>query len=185
MTDWDACYRMGGYDKGDDPHALLVRLQSLIPEGPVIDIAAGSGSDALFLAEKGRFVCGLERSRAALMIARSKSIAIGREIGLVAGDATVIPFKVNCAAAVTVFYFLDRKIMGQIADLLRKGGILIYETFLKRQNMIDRWRNPEHLLDDGELLYWFGALELLFYQEIMTDKAGKKRIIAQYAGRKM
>lgn len=184
MVDWDARYREGGYDKGSEPHALLKRLEHLIPDGPVIDIAAGSGRDAVFLAGKGRFVCGLERSWEGLRIARSRRLDAGREIALVAGDALSLPFKRNSAAAVMVFHFLERKIMGEIVDLLGKGGILMYETFLKRQNMIDRWRNPDYLLDDGELISYFGALELLFYQEIVTSSGGRRKAVAQYAGRK-
>jgi tellurite methyltransferase len=184
MVDWDARYREGGYDKGNEPHALVKRFEPLIPEGVVIDIAAGSGRDILFLAGKGHPVCGLDRSWEALKIARARSIDEGLEVGLVAGDALSLPFKRNSAAAVMVFHFLERKIMGEIVDLLAKGGILIYETFLKRQNMIDRWRNPDFLLDDGELISYFGALDLLYYQEMVNVSQGKKRAVAQYAGRK-
>ena len=184
MVDWDARYREGGYDKGSEPHGLLKRFEPFIPEGVVIDIAAGSGRDDRFLARKGHFVCGLDSSQEALKIARARSVAEGLEVSLVAGDALSLPFKRNSAAAVTVFHFLERKIMGEIVDLLGKGGILIYETFLKRQNVIDRWRNPDYLLDDGELLSYFGALDLLFYQETVTSSEGKRRAIAQYAGRK-
>jgi len=184
MADWDARYKEGGYDKGGEPHGLLKRFEPLIPEGVVIDIAAGSGRDALFLAGKGHFVAGLERSQEALKIARSRIPADGRGTGFVAGDALFLPFKGSRAAAVTVFYFLERGIMGEIVDLLGKGGILIYETFLKRQNEIDRPRNPDFLLDDGELLSYFSALDLLFYQEIVTFSGGRRKAIAQYAGRK-
>jgi tellurite methyltransferase len=185
MADWDARYREGGYDKGNEPHALLKRFEPLMPAGVVIDIAAGSGRDDIFLAGKGHFVCGLDSSQEALKIARARSIAEGLEVALVAGDALSLPFKRNSAAAVMVFHFLERKIMGEIVDLLGKGGILIYETFLKRQNVIDRWRNPDYLLDDGELLSYFSALDLLFYQEtVTTSPEGKRRAVAQYAGRK-
>ena len=185
MVDWDTRYREGGYDKKNgEPHALLRRFEPLMPGGVVIDIAAGSGRDILFLAGKGRPVCGLDKSQEALKIARSKSLAEGREVGLVAGDALSLPFKRNSAAAVIVFHFLERSIMAEIMDLLKKGGILIYETFLKRQNVIDRWRNPDFLLEDGELLSSFSALDLLFYQEVVTSAEGKLRAVAQYAGRK-
>ena len=184
MADWDARYKEGGYDKGDEPHALLKRFEPLMPEGVVIDIAAGSGRDARFLAGKGRFVAGLEKSWEGLMVARSRIAAEGRAPGLVAGDALSLPFRRNSASGVTVFYFLERGIMGEITGLLRKGGILIYETFLKRQNEIDRPRNPAYLLEDGELLSYFSALEMLFYQEVVTFSGGRRKAIAQYAGRK-
>ena len=45
--------------------------------------------------------------------------------------------------------------MADLIGLLAPGGLLLYETFLKRQNIIDRPRNPDYLLDDGELLGLF------------------------------
>jgi hypothetical protein len=74
--------------------------------------------------------------------------------------------------------------MTEIKGLLRPGGVLIYETFLKRQNAIDRHRNPDYLLDDGELFSCFSGLDLLFYEETMGDDGGKKRAVAKYVGRK-
>jgi tellurite methyltransferase len=184
MADWDARYREGFYDKAPGPHELLRRFQPEIEKGVVIDIAAGSGRDALFLAEKGYTAMGLEKSREAIEVAGRRFRASGQGASFVAGDAEALPFKEGRAAGVMVFYFLLRGIMPEIVDLLRKDGILIYETFLKRQNVIDRWRNPDYLLDDGELVSYFGALELLFYKETVMSRDGKQKAIAQYVGRK-
>jgi tellurite methyltransferase len=185
MSDWDTRYREGFYEGANPPHTLLTRFTPLIRPGTVIDIAAGTGRDILFLAERGYFACGLERSGEALKIARETSRVRGQTIHLVSGDASALPFRKNSASAVLVFYFLMRDIMGEIVDLLEKGGILVYETFLKRQNMIDRQRNPDYLLEDGELLSCFSALDLIFYEETISSSShGKKRAIAQYVGRK-
>jgi hypothetical protein len=74
--------------------------------------------------------------------------------------------------------------MGEIADTLQSGGVLIYETFLKRQNSIDGQRNPEFLLDDGELISYFKGLDLLFYEETISDTEGRNKAIAKFVGRK-
>ena len=83
-----------------------------------------------------------------------------------------------------VFYFLQREAIDEIKALLKKGGILIYETYLKRQNDIDRPRNPAYLLDDGELIGYFKGFELLFYEEIIENSGGKRKAIARAVGRK-
>ena len=184
MVDWDVRYRDGNYDGTGKPHALLARFGSLIPKGPVIDIASGTGRDALFLAGEGHPVWGLERSAEALKIASEQNTSRGHGAAFVKADASALPFKRRSAAGVTVFYFLLRDIMGEIVDLLAKDGILIYETFLKRQNMIDRLRNPDYLLDDGELISCFRALDLIFYEEKIISSNGKRRAIAQFVGRK-
>jgi hypothetical protein len=64
------------------------------------------------------------------------------------------------------------------------GGLLIYETFLKRQNAIDRPRDPRYLLDDGELIGYFRHLDLLSYEEGVFNVGGKRRALARYAGMK-
>ncbi len=184
MSDWDSRYREGNYDGTGKPHALLERFGSLIPKGPVIDIASGTGKDALYLAGEGHPVWGLERSGEALKIASGRNTSRGHGAAFVQADAHLLPFKRHSASGVMVFYFLLRDIMGEIVDLLAKDGILIYETFLKRQNMIDRWRDPEYLLDDGELISCFRTLDLIFYEEKIISAKGKKRVIAQFVGRK-
>ncbi len=183
--DWDRRYREGMHDKATRPHALVSRFCASMPRGVVIDIASGLGRDALFLADKGFTAVGLEKSGEALIRARGRMAVGGQRAAFVQGDAEALPFKKHSASGVLVFYFLLRHRMGEIVDLLAKGGILMYETFLKRQNTIDPWRNPDYLLDDGELISYFGALDLLFYEETVTVSDGKRRAIAQYVGRKI
>ena len=185
MVDWDRRYREGVYDKATRPHELVTRFWPSIPRGVVIDIASGLGRDSLFLADKGLTAVGLEKSGEALTRAKDRMATGGKGAAFVQGDAEALPFKAHSASGVLVFYFLLRDRMGEIVDLLAKGGILMYETFLKRQNTIDPWRNPDYLLDDGELISYFSALDLLFYEETVTVSDGKRRAIAQYVGRKI
>ena len=184
-VDWDKRHREGFYAGANDAHGLLTRLFPLIPRGkPVIDIAMGQGRDLLFLARQGFPVYGLERSREAIKLAGQAAQKEHTELPMVRGDARFLPFKRGAAGCVLVFYFLEREIMADLSGLLMPGGLLLYETFLKRQNDIDRPRNPDYLLDDGELPGHFRDLDLLFYEEgIFIDK-GKQRALARYAGRK-
>ncbi len=183
--DWDRRYREGFYGNAHETHELVRKFAPLMPANkPVIDIAMGTGRDLAFLGALGFPLVGLERSWEAIKQARQNMEKKGFGMHNVFGDARSLPFKPGRAGAVLVFYFLLREIMGELAGLLAPGGILVYETFLKRQNEIDRPRNPAYLLDDGELISYFGSLELLFYEEGVFGAAGKRRAIARYAGRK-
>jgi len=182
--DWDKRYREGFYDGAKEPHGLLKRFAPAAPPCIALDIAMGNGRDAVFLAERGFAVYGLERSMEAIKQARQKAAESGTHIFAVYGDANNLPFKSGSADLVVVFYFLLRNIMEEITRILRKDGILIYETFLKRQNLIDRRRTDEYLLNDGELIGCFPGMEPLFYEETITGFKGKKKIVARYAGRK-
>jgi ubiquinone/menaquinone biosynthesis C-methylase UbiE len=184
VVDWDRRYREGFYDGAVEPHETLTKFWQKIPGRYVADIAMGNGRDAMFLAEKGFFVTGLERSTEAISIAKKSMESGGACVWPVLGDAKHLPFRKNSLDGVVVFYFLIRDIMGELSALLKKDGILIYETFLKRQNDIDRQRNQEYLLDDGELIGYFDNFELLFYEETIESAGGKRRARARAVGRK-
>ena len=184
-TDWDKRYREGFYAGAIDAHSFLVKFSPLMPRGkPVIDIAMGQGRDLLFLAEKGFSVYGIERSWEAIKLAGQAAEEEHVELSMVQGNARFLPFKPATAGCVLAFYFLVREIMADLVGLLVPGGLLVYETFLKRQNIVDRPRNPDYLLDDGELPGYFRDLDLLFYEEGIFTVKGKQRALARYAGRK-
>lgn len=185
--DWDARYREGFYGDAPGVHDLVKRFAPSIPcRKPVIDIAMGQGRDVLFLASTGFRVYGLEKSREAILLAQKIGQKDGTEVQPILGDAHSLPFKAGVAGAVLVFYFLEREILAELVRLLAPGGILLYETFLRRQNRISSNgpRNPDYLLDDGELYEHFRGLELLFYEEGIFNVWGKRRALARYAGRK-
>lgn len=182
--DWDKRYREGFYDGEVEPHDLLRRYRPEIPDGPALDVAMGSGRDTIFLASAGIEAWGVEKSWEAIKLAIQLAEAAGHGIRIVRADGATLPFKKGSFAAVTVFYFLIREGMKPLVELLKPGGVLLYETFLLRQNRIDRQRNPAYLLSDGELISYFPELELLFYEEGIVRAKGKQRAVARYAGRK-
>ncbi len=182
--DWDKRYREGYAHGIRGPHDLLLRFAPAIPRGRVVDIAMGNGRDLIFLAEEGFWAVGIERSGEAIRLARAGAAWGPGLLGFVQADAAALPLKEGSAAGIIIFYFLLREMAEDVVRLLRKGGVLICETFLKRQNSIDRWRNPDYLLDDGELLHLFGGLETIFYEEGLRAEGGRARATAQYVGRK-
>jgi len=182
---WDEKYRRGFYNGEMGPHGLVERFWRLFPGDLVADIAMGSGRDALFLAKKGLCVTGLELSGEAIGIARESMKKKDIPLRIVRGNAASLPFKKGSFHGVIVFYFLLREIAPDIAAILKRGGILIYETYLKRQNSVDRQRNPAFLLDDAELLGLFPGFEPLFYEEALRLQGEKTRISAQLVARKI
>ena len=183
--DWDTRYRESSHRETRQAHGLVRQFAGLIPRNlPVIDVAMGQGADLLFLALSGFRAYGLERSKEAIRLAAEKAGREGVEMECILGDACALPFKPGSAGGVLVFYFLEREIMDQLTRLLAPGGILLYETFLKRQDGMDRPRDPRYLLEDGELFDAFRGLELLLYEEGLFTSGGKRRALARYAGRK-
>ncbi len=183
-VDWDARYKEGFYNNDLEAHEILKRYYKEIGQGIVIDIAMGTGRDAAFLSEKGYRVMGIDMSKEAIKVFKDRFKGQTERVSCIIGDANHLPFKKNIAEGVIVFYFLIREIMDEIKAILKNGGVIIYETFLKRQNMIDRWRNPEYLLEDGELYGFFSEFELILYEEMILKDGKKDKAIARFIGRK-
>jgi hypothetical protein len=68
--------------------------------------------------------------------------------------------------AVLVFRYLHRTLAPAISALLRPGGLLLYETFMKDQRNLGYGpTNPAFLLAPGELRELFPGLAILAYEE--------------------
>ncbi len=183
--DWDERYRTGFYDGLGGPHDLVVTFAHLLEGKHVLDIAMGRGRDALYLASRGVKMTGLEFSSEAIRLAREEARLNALPLDIVRADAGSPPFRKGAFDGIIIFFFLLREIAPDITEMLKPGGILIYETFLKRQNEVDRPRNPAFLLDDGELLRLFPRLKPIHYEEGAHDRSGKTRVTAQLVARKI
>lgn len=184
--DWERRYKEGFYPSSLEAHWLLKEFCEHIPFPPVLEIAMGVGRDTLFLAEKGYETVGIDISMEALKNAKVRLNSRKLEnVLLIKADALRLPFKDESFGCVVIFYFLLREAIEEIKMMLKKGGLVIYETFLKRQNMVDRWRNPQYLLDDGELLFLFRDFACIFYEEGLFKIEGKLKAIARFVGKKI
>ena len=66
--------------------------------------------------------------------------------------STLPGIRAGAADAVVVVSFLDRRLFPAVAEWLRPGGVLLWDTFLLEQRTIGHPRNPDFLLQPGELI---------------------------------
>jgi SAM-dependent methyltransferase len=141
---------------------------------PVLDLAAGRGRHSRPLAKARVLVLALDRNAAHL-----------RELGQLPHGGGVARVRCNlesgsgiCLAdascgAILVFRYLHRPLCAEIERVLRPGGLLLYETFTTAQRAFDSGpRNPDFLLEPGELPGLFPGLRAIDYAE-KIDPAGK------------
>ena len=153
------------------PSPFLERvLPMLPPPSPslrVIDLAAGAGREAVFLAMRGYQVEAWDHDPDALARARSLAGRHGVAVETVVRDLErrdpELP--VGAHGLVLVFRFLHRPLMPRIAAAVAPGGFVVYETFLKGQERFGRPSHPRFLLDKGELPRCFAELEVEIYEE--------------------
>ena len=138
---------------------LVDNVDLIPPGGDVLDVASGTGRNALFLAAKGWRVHAVDRDPDRLRALRlgAASMAGGAVappvittecVDLEAGPVSFGTARYN---AVIVFNYLHRPLMPAVVEAVADGGVLIYETFTVRQADRGRPRNPAFLLKEGEL----------------------------------
>ena len=115
------------------------------------------------------------RGRHTLPLARAAFVSAAAEGFVVRGwcaDLTRHPLPPGRFDLIVVSRYLQRDLFRSIADTLKTGGVLLYETFTTAQLAHGVGpRSPDHLLLPGELRGAFADLEILFYEEVISPEA--------------
>lgn len=144
----------------------LARIDALPKVGPAyraLDIAAGSGRDAVYLALQGYDVLAIDILPDALQKAANLAGRSGVRIQTFCKDLARDPsLPEGSFAAVTVFRYLQRDLFAAIRHAVAPGGYVIYETFHEQNRATGRRPlNSTHLLRTGELSEAFAGFEIL------------------------
>ena len=163
---------------------LGVFLDGALP-GPVLDLACGGGHNGVFLAAEGLSVVCCDRSAEALR--RTQDLADEQGVTVSSWQADleregVNPLRIDFYGGVLVFRYLHRPLIPHIRESLKAGGVVMYETFTVEQLRFGKPRNPDFLLEKGELRGWFEDWEVIdFFEGI---RGGPERAVAQIVCRK-
>jgi SAM-dependent methyltransferase len=128
-----------------------------------LDIAMGTGRNAIYLATRGFDVDGVDVSSEAVEEARTRARRLGAPIRAVVGNVEdgsyIVP--VDSYDVIVVFNYLHRPLFRDIRDGLKPGGVVVYQTFTTEQTQFGPPRDPAHLLRPGELAEAFKDWRLL------------------------
>ena len=168
-------------DRGRPPPSGWVRRFAgfIVPPGPVLDLAAGSGQHSRLFLDLGYDVTALDLKieKLADLKARAEVIQANLEAG------APFPLSGRAFAGIVVTNYLYRPLMPALLDCLSPGGYLIYETFARGNERFGRPANPDHLLAPGELLELVrGTCRVLAYEDLIVDEprpAAIQRICAR------
>lgn len=148
------------------PSPFLERVLPQLPRGRVLDVAAGSGRESVFLALHGFEVEAYDHAPEALERANALAARHGVQIRthVVDLEQRDVPdpgqFQV-----VMVFRFLHRLLLPWLERAVAPGGALVYETFRLGQELHGRPKHPRFLLWPGELSSVFPSLSVVLHEE--------------------
>ena len=184
---WDEKFKGKKYTLGTEANPFLKRYLHLLPQGRTLDIAAGEGKNAVFLAQHGFDVEVVDISRMGLNKARRLAKAKGVRIKTYLADLDHFPIEKGRYDLIADFYFLDRRLIPRIKRGLRKGGRVIFETYLTEHSSLglEGPVNPKYLLKPNELLKLFKGFRILYYREGIFREGGIRKAIASLIAEKI
>ena len=172
--------------RADPPPAqFLIQQLHRLPKGKVLDVAAGGGRHALFLAQLGYGVDAVDRDEESL----AQLSAIARARGLTGISPRVLDLEQTppqepdlgheAYDAILVFFYLHRPLFPYLIDSLKPGGVLLYETFTVDNHLQRRHpKRREFCLAPCELLSLTAGLRILHYDEGLHE--GTSRVESVY-----
>lgn len=179
---------------GPTPAQFLTQQLHRLPKGKALDVAAGSGRNALYLASQGFQVEAIDRNEEAMtqLAATAKqrnlpNLAV-QTVDLERTTDVRPEFPKQEYDVIAVFFYLHRPLFPFLIESLKPNGVLIYETFTIDNYM--RHRHPrrwEFCLAHNELLRLTSTLRVLSYDESEHDSSPEQgavftaRLIAQQA----
>ncbi len=152
----------------EEPSAWVCRFAPRIRTGgSVLDVACGGGRHARYLAGQGLEVLATDIDATAL---EGLTGVDGVQTLRADLEGAPWPFSGRQFDAVLVTRYLHRPLLGAMVDTLVPGGVLIYETFAAGNERFGRPRNPEFLLQPGELLELArGRLRVVAFEDLYVE----------------
>jgi len=177
-TQWDERYSRPSFIYGKSPAQFLAENYQYIPfEGTVLDMGMGEGRNAVFLAQKGYKVTGVDLSSVAV----KKSYLLAQEFGVkIKGVvASLKDYKIAPGTfdAIICFYWVDRSMVEKIKTWLKPGGVIIYEAYTVRGKEKEADTLSDNYLKEQELIKLFPGMRVLKYEEPLHEKEFRSSII--------
>jgi tellurite methyltransferase len=161
---------------------LLQRALPLLLKGSnILDLACGTGRNGCYLASLGHKVTYLDRSSDALNAIKHHVID-GEYVCVDLETQPPYQLPKSTFDVVVVVRYLHRPLMNNIIEAIKPGGLIVYETFTHQQATIGRPKNPDFLLNEGELAQHFTDFESLYQFEGLDEL--QQAYIGQFIGRK-
>jgi SAM-dependent methyltransferase len=162
---WNARYRGRPIEAVRPARVLNENLHLLPRSGQALELACGLGANAIALARSGLETLAWDLSDVAI----AKLQNYGRRHGLALfaeqRDVVTDPPPPKRFDVIVVTHFLERSLAPALAQALRPGGLLYYQTFVREALDEHGPANPAFRLAPNELLRLFTDLRVVVYRE--------------------
>ena len=162
---WNRRYASpGGCTREPEPEAepeLLAHRELLDGRGLALEVAAGRGNNALYLATAGYQVIACDLAINGLSSCAVSARMHAWPVHCMVCDLEIYRFPERSFDMISVVRYLDRSIFSELVNWLKPGGLLFYKTFNRKFLEERPGFNPDYVLEPGELDRAFGAMDIL------------------------
>ena len=164
---WNERYATEGFVFGTDPNEFVRDLLGDAPPGRVLDLGCGQGRNAIWLAELGHEVTGIDQSDVAIEQARALAVEAGVAITFLAADLVDWAPEPEAFDIVLLSYLqleAARRVIAhhKAVEALAPGGTLFYIAH-HPDNLTEGYGGPqlrEVMAAPEELAVDFAALDI-------------------------
>lgn len=192
---WDSRFGGEAFFYGTEPNDFLVEHHARLAS-PVLSLSEGEGRNAVFLAQQGLEVLGVDISSVGLQKARQLAAARGVRIRTECADlASYVPAPGAYGAVISIFAHLPGSIRQRLYPLvvqsLRPGGVFLMEAYAESQLERDTGgpKNLDMLMTvDKVRVEWPQLQPLLLRETVREVREGQGHTglasVVQFIGRR-
>ena len=176
---WNQKYRKHPHPA--DVTDIVKRFYHLAPGQKALDIAAGTGRHAIFLACQGFSVDAVDISEAGL------AEFAGKHPNIIAVYPDLDQFKIPADRydLIVNVKFLNRQLFPYIQEGLKPDGVVLFHTLLEPDDFKSTSKHRrDYLLRTNELLHAFLGMRIVYYRELVDPETGGSDRTATLVGLK-
>jgi len=185
ISGWDERYRSGvraAEDLDAVPTPLLVETAKKLAPGKALDLACGTGHNALWLAAQGWSVTAVDGSPVAIEILRSRASERGVIVSARVADLEKSEYQIEPSSwnLVAICYYLQRDLFEPAKQGVVPGGALVSIVHITEPGE----EPTAHRLKPGELEHYFQGWEILHSREGRPNDTAHQRSVAEIVARR-
>ena len=163
---WNGKFSDPKFEFNRQPSRLLVDAVEGRHPGDALDLGMGEGRNAIYLAQRGWRVTGVDLSDVAVAQAKKRAAGLGVRLDTTIDDLDHYDFGRGRWDLITLFYMhawlrgARPRSVERVRDALRPGGLLVIEGFAG---------NEGYMFQTNELLRDFGDMKILRYEDTQAE----------------
>lgn len=165
-----------------NPTPLVQRFLSGVHPGTALDLAAGTGRNAIWLAQRGWTVTAVDGAVTATHLLQECSARLGVSLRTIVADLQGGEYAIEPASwdAILICYYLQRNLLEPAKLGVRPGGTIVVVVHTTE----GQERPTETRTRPGELAEYFNNWDILHQYEGKPDDPEHRRSVAEIVARR-